>query len=173
MSVCSSAVVVRGSLILAVRISRADSSGHSSRVSSSVHVSYRHDGSQGTEWVVGAGSSRHTSRVLGSFPLHMVSKLATVSNLCSPPLSSSSGARNKSGDVSRGQRDSSLPLTNMVGKSTSMGNLCSPPGSSSRGSRDMSGDVARNCWDSSLASSQGNQRQGDDLGEHVETTAPM
>merc|ERR1711962_1393685 len=154
-------------------ISRADSSGHSSRVSSSVHVSYRHDGGQGTEWVVGAGSSRHTSRVLGSFPLHMVSKLTTVSDQGSPPSSSSRGAGDKSRDVSRGHRYSSLPLTNMVSKLASVGNLCSPPGSSSRRPRDKSGDVARNCWDSSLASSQGNQRQGDDLGEHVETTAPM
>merc|ERR1711962_1316582 len=100
----------------------------------------------------------------------MVSKLTTVSDLCSPPGSSSRRSRDKSRDVTRGHRDSSLPLTNMVSKSTSMGNLCSPPGSSSRGARDKSGDVSRNCWDSSLASSQGNQRQGDDLGEHVETT---
>merc|ERR1711962_1232638 len=134
-------------------ISRADSSGHSSRVSSSVHVSYRHDGGQGTEWVVGAGSSRHTSRVLGSFPLHMVSKLTTVSDQGSPPSSSSSRSRDKSRGVARGHRHSSLPLAYMVSKLATVGNLCSPPGSSSRRSRDKSRNVSRNYGGSSLASS--------------------
>merc|ERR1712098_1007314 len=72
----------------------------------------------------------------------------------------------------RSERYSSLPLAHMVSKLTSVGNLCSPPGSSSRRSRDKSGDVTRGQRHSSLASSQGNQGEGDDVAEHVETT-PM
>merc|ERR1719369_2428112 len=115
-------VVIRGRLILAVRISRASSSRNSSRVSISVHISSRYNGGHVTEWVVKARGWRNTSRPL-----------------------------------------SSLPLAHMVSKLTSVGNLCSPPGSSSRRSRDKSGDVSRNQWKSSLASSQGNQGQGDNV----------
>merc|ERR1712126_624723 len=82
-------------------------------------------------------------------------------------------SRDQSGNIARSERYSSLPLTHMVSKLTSVGNLCSPPGSSSRRSRDKSGDVARGQRHRSLASSQGNQREGDDVAEHVETTAPM
>merc|ERR1719430_562794 len=181
MSVCSSAVVVRGSLILAVRISRADSSRHSSRVLGSLSFPLHMVSKLATVSDQGSppsSSSRRSRDKSGdvsrserdsSLPLaYMVSKLTTVSNLCSPPSSSSSGARDKSGNVSRGHRYSSLPLTHMVSDLASVGNLCSPPGSSSRRSRDKSRNVSRNYGVSSLASSQGNQRQGDDLGEHVE-----
>ena len=43
------------------------------------------------------------------------------------PLSSSRRSRDKSGDVSRGDRDSSLPLADVVGELTLVGDLGSPP----------------------------------------------
>merc|ERR1719153_487775 len=152
-------VVIRGRLILAVRISR---------VSSSVHGSSRDNGA---EWVVRAESSRNTSGHLNCLPLaYMMSLLLSPQKLVCPPLSGSFRSRDQSGNIARSEWYSSLPLAHMVSKLASVGNLCSPPGSSSR-SRDKSGYVARNQWKSSLASSQGNQRQGDNLDEHVETTA--
>merc|ERR1712180_494443 len=136
-------VAIRGRLILAVRIVRAE-------------------------------SSRNTSGHLNCFSLaHMMSLLLSPQKLVCPPLSGSLRSRDQSGNIARSERYSSLPLAHMVSKLTSVGNLCSPPGSSSRRSRDKSGDVSRNQWKSSLASSQGNQGQGDDVAEHVETTAPM
>ena len=44
-----------------------------------------------------------------------------------PPLASGLRSRDKSGDISRGERDSSLPLANMVGKLALVGDLGSPP----------------------------------------------
>ena len=44
-----------------------------------------------------------------------------------PPLASGLRSRDKSGDISRGERDGSLPLANMVGKLALVGDLGSPP----------------------------------------------
>ena len=43
------------------------------------------------------------------------------------PLGSSGRSRDKSGNVSRGDRESCLPLANVVGKLTLVGNLGGPP----------------------------------------------
>merc|ERR1719237_971866 len=94
---------------LAVGVSRTDSSTDTSRVASSVDVSEGHDGGEVAEGVVGAASSGDTSRVHCCFPLaNVVGKLTLVSNLGSPPLSSGRGARDKSGNVSRGDGKGSL-----------------------------------------------------------------
>merc|ERR1719237_254495 len=86
-----------------VGVSRTDSSTDTSRVASSVDVSEGHDGGEGAEGVVGAAGSGDTSGVHCCFPLaNVVGKLTLVSNLGSPPLGSSRGARDKSGNVSRG-----------------------------------------------------------------------
>ena len=64
--------------------------------------------------------------------LNMMSKLSLVDELSSPPLSSSSRSRDKSGDVSRSQGDSSrgFPL-DMMSKLSLVNELSSPPLSSS------------------------------------------
>merc|ERR1719232_304439 len=75
-----------------------------------------------------------------------MSKLSLVDELSSPPMSGSRRSRDKSGDVSRGQRNSSrgLPLGDMsMSKLSLVDELSSPPLSSSRRSRDKSGDVSR------------------------------
>ena len=49
-------------------------------------------------------------------------------DLCEiPPLASGLRSRDKSGNISRGERDGSLPLANMVGKLALVGDLGSPP----------------------------------------------
>merc|ERR1719350_329546 len=80
-----------------------------------------------------------------------MSKLSLVDELSSPPLSGSSRSRNKSGDVSRSQRNSSggLPLGDMMSKLFLVDELSSPPLSGSSRSRDKSGDVSRSQRNSS------------------------
>ena len=74
-----------------------------------------------------------------------MSKLSSVDELSSPPLSSSSRSRHKSRDVSRGHRDSCrcLSLADMMSKLSPVDELSSPPLSSSSRSRHKSGDVSR------------------------------
>merc|ERR1739836_176845 len=81
----------------------------------------------------------------------MMSKLSSVDELSSPPLSSSSRSRHKSRDVSRGHRDSCrcLSLADMMSKLSPMDELSSPPLSSSSRSRHKSRDVSRGHGDSS------------------------
>merc|ERR1712117_16788 len=71
-----------------------------------------------------------------------MSKLSLVDQLGSPPLSSSSRTRDKSGDVSWGNRISSLSLSNMMSKLSLVDQLGSPPLSSSSRTWDKSGDVS-------------------------------
>merc|ERR1719291_1534585 len=129
-----------------------------------------HHGGEVAEGVVGAASGGDTSGVLGCFPLaNVVGKLTLVGNLGGPPPSSSSGSRDKSGDVSRGDRESSLPLANVVGELTLVGDLGSPPLGCSRRPRDKSGNVARGDGKGRLTSAERYQRQRRNLAEHVET----
>merc|ERR1712026_620131 len=81
----------------------------------------------------------------------MMGELSLVDELSSPPLSSSSRSRHKSGDVSRGHGDSSrcLSLADMMSELSPMDELSSPPLSSSSRSRHKSGDVSRGHRDSS------------------------
>merc|ERR1712156_815563 len=81
----------------------------------------------------------------------MVSKLALVDELSSPPLSSSSRARNKTRDVTRGYWGSCLSLRNMVSQLTLMDKLSSPPLSSSSRARNKTRDVTRGYWGSCLS----------------------
>merc|ERR1711915_409095 len=81
----------------------------------------------------------------------MVSKLSLVNKLGIPPLGSSSRSRNKSGDVSRGHRCSSLSLANMMSQLTLVNKLGIPPLSSSSRSRNKTGDVSRGHRSSSLS----------------------
>merc|ERR1712156_166007 len=74
-----------------------------------------------------------------------------MNKLSSPPLSSSSRSRDKSGDVSRSYWSSSLSLALMMSKLTLMNKLSSPPLSSSSRSRDKTGDVSRSDGSSSLS----------------------
>merc|ERR1719237_1069606 len=153
-----------------VGVSRTDSGGDTGRVASSVDVSEGHDGGEVAEGVVGAASSGDTSGVHCCFPLaNVVGKLTLVSNLGSPPLSSGSRSRDKSGDVSRGDNTRNLPLANVVGKLTLVGNLGSLPLGSSRGARDKSGNVSRGAGKARLTSAKRYQRQRRNLAEHVET----
>ena len=80
-----------------------------------------------------------------------MSKLSLVDELSGPPLSSSSRSRDKSGDVSRSQWNSSLSLASVMSKLTSMNIESIPPLSSSKRSRDKSRDVSRGHWISSLS----------------------
>merc|ERR1711997_1403446 len=82
-----------------------------------------------------------------------MSNLSLMSNLSSPPLSSSSRSWNQSRDVSRSQRDRgrNLSLCNMMGKLSLMSNLSSPPLGSSSRSRHQSRDVSRSQRGSSLS----------------------
>merc|ERR1711963_1355722 len=105
------------------------------------------------EWVVGAGGSRDAGGGLGGGPLLPASGgelLLLPDQLVGPPLASGLRSRDKSGNISRGERDGSLPLADMMGKLALMGNLGSPPLGSSRGSRDESRDVARGDWEGGL-----------------------
>merc|ERR550534_3334986 len=132
----------------------------------------RHHRGEVAEWVVGAGGSRDACGVLSGGPLLPASGgklLLLPDQLVGPPLASGLRSRDKSRNISRGERDSSLPLANMVGKLALVGDLGSPPLCSSRGSRDESGDVARGDRHSGLTSAERNQRQRRNLAEHVET----
>merc|ERR1711936_40025 len=81
----------------------------------------------------------------------MMSKLTLMDELSSPPLSSSSRARNKARDVTRGYWSSCLSLRDMVSQLTLMDKLSSPPLGSSRRARNKSRDVARGYWGSCLS----------------------
>merc|ERR1712062_875687 len=81
----------------------------------------------------------------------MVSQLTLVDKLSSPPLSSSSRARNKARDVARGYWSSCLSLRDMMGKLTLVDKLSSPPLGSSSRSRNKARDVARGYWGSCLS----------------------
>merc|ERR1712232_1064333 len=74
-----------------------------------------------------------------------------MDKLSSPPLSSSSRARNKARDVARGHWSSCLSLRDMMGKMTLMDKLSSPPLSSSSRARNKARDVARGYWGSCLS----------------------
>merc|ERR1711973_973144 len=74
-----------------------------------------------------------------------------MNKLSIPPSSSSSRSRDKSGDVSRSQWNSSLSLASMMSKLTLMNKLSIPPSSSSSRSRDKSGNVSRSQRNSSLS----------------------
>jgi len=155
---------------LAVGISWADSSTDSGGVAGSVDVAKRNHRGQVAEGVVGAGGSRDTGGVLSGRPLaNMVGKLALVSDLGGPPLGSSRGSRDESGDVARGDGEGGLPLAHVVGELPLVGNLGGPPLGGGSRSRDKSGDVARGDRHSGLTSAERNQRQRRNLAEHVET----
>merc|ERR1719300_902425 len=157
---------------LAVGVSRADSRGDTSRVASSVDVSEGHHRGQVAEGVVGTGSSGDTSRVDSCGPLLPAGGrqlLLLPDQLVGPPLTCSLRSRDKSGNVSRGDWDSSLPLANVVGQLTLVGNLGSPPLGGSRRARDEPRDVARGDGKGRLTSAERYQRQRRNLAEHVKT----
>merc|ERR1712027_305662 len=81
--------------------------------------------------------------------LNMMSKLSSVDQLSSPPLSSSSRSWDKSRDVSWSNGISSLSLSDMMSKLSSVDQLSSPPLSSSSRSRNKSGDVS---WGNGISS---------------------
>merc|ERR1711899_420734 len=74
-----------------------------------------------------------------------------MDKLSSPPLSSSSRARNKARDVARSYWGSCLSLRDMMGKLTLMDKLSSPPLGSSSRPRNKTRDVARSHWSSCLS----------------------
>jgi len=80
-----------------------------------------------------------------------MSQLSLVSNLSSPPLSSSSWSWDKSGNISWGHWSSSLSLSNMMSQLSLMSNLSSPPLSSCSGSWNKTGNISWGYWSSSLS----------------------
>jgi len=145
--------VFSASWCLAVGVSRADGSTDTSRVAGSVDVSEGHHGGQVAEGVVGTGSSGDPSGVDSGRPLLPAGGgelLLLPDQLVGPPLTGSLRSRDKSGNISRGDWDSSLPLATVVSKLTLVSDLGSPPLGGSGGSRDKAGDVSRGDRESCL-----------------------
>merc|ERR1711931_196787 len=127
-----------------VREVRTGSRRDSSRITSSVHISSRNNGDSFTEWVVGAGSRRDTSRPPSGLSLaNVVSLLLLPDKLGVPPLCGSRRSRNKTGNVSRGNRYRSLSLTNVVSLLLLPDKLVIPPLGSSCRSRNKTGNISR------------------------------
>merc|ERR1711936_657713 len=81
----------------------------------------------------------------------MVSQLTLMNKLSSPPLSSSSRARNKTREVARSHWSSCLSLRDMVSQLTLVDKLSSPPLGSSSRARNKARDVTRSYWGSCLS----------------------